>query len=93
MARDLNIDIKKGDPEPSDPEARAAYVANVANFFTSYGTQKIDYLIANLARELISPLNKPEDDVRIKATINALSLILDWADTIVAEHMQNQMPS
>lgn len=91
MARDFRIDI--GDPEPTDVEARKAYVTEVATFFRKFGNAKLQYLISQLLGQLMSPLNKREDDVIIKGTINALSKVLDWADVMIAEEASNNLPS
>lgn len=90
MARDFRIDI--GDPEPSDVEVRKAYVAQVSAFFTNFGNAKLNYLVGQLLKELMNPLNKREDDVIIKGTINALSKVLDWADAMIAEDAANRIP-
>lgn len=83
------LDYNTGDPSPSDQEERKSYVGRVAGIFQDIFIKKIQHMIAEQQRELSNPTHSHEQDVFIKANINALSLLLDYGDECINEHISN----
>lgn len=85
----IKIDIASGDPEPNKADERARYVAKTAGFFQEIGTDKVQYMINDLLKQMINPNLTDEQTKEIKLTINGLSLVLDWGDAMIAEQIAN----
>lgn len=77
------------DPSPLSREERASYVARVAGFYKDIFEQKIIHIISQLQKELSDPRSSREMDMYVKANINALSLLMDWGDSMVNEQLDN----
>lgn len=81
--------LKVDDGEPTDIKERREYVGRVAGFFSDILNKKLDAMIVQQHQALANPLNSREEDISIKANINALSLIYDWGDACLLEHLDN----
>lgn len=89
MHKDNIINLNIDDGEPTDSLQRKEYIANVVSFFGSIMKPKLDSMIGQQYKLLGMPTNSREMDIFIKANINAMSLLLDWGDGCLLEHMQN----
>lgn len=89
MHKDNIIKINVDDGEPIDSLQRKEYIANVVVFFGSIMKPKLESMIGKQHQLLATPTNSREMDIFIKANINAMSLLLDWGDACLLEHMQN----
>ena len=88
----IKIDFNLGDPEPEKVSERKEYAAKVAAFFQDIGNKKINFLISELGNELIDPDKTDEEHQKIRLTINGMSLILDWAESMTVEHIGDSLP-
>lgn len=75
------------DGSPTEPIARREYVARVSGFYYDIFKKKLESLIARQQQELTNLNNSHETDLFHKANINAFSLLLDWGDEMLSEHM------
>lgn len=89
MHKDNIIKIDVDDGEPTDSLQRKEYISNVVVFFGSIMKPKLENMIGQQHKLLAMPTNSREMDIFIKANINAMSLLLDWGDACLLEHMQN----
>lgn len=85
----LKVPYNMDDPSPLSREERASYVARVAGFYKDIFETKVTHMISDLQKELSNPLSSREMDIYVKATINALSLLMDWGDEMVNEQLEN----
>lgn len=80
-----NIDLSIGDPEPSDIEERAQYVARVAAFFQDILNPKLERMKSQQA----VAMQDPSEDMMMtqyrRGAINAFALLQDWGDLMVSE--------
>jgi hypothetical protein len=89
MHKDNIVNLNIDDGEPIDSLQRKEYIANVVTFFASIMKPKLENMIGQQYKLLGSPANSREMDIFIKANINAMSLLLDWGDSCLSEHIQN----
>lgn len=75
------------DRSPSDTLERKAYMTRVALFFQEIFNDRLKLMISEQQQELSNPTNPEKYDQFIKGTINALSLLLDWGDQCINEHL------
>lgn len=83
------VDFDLDDGSPTDLILRRDYVARSAGFYQDILKKLLESQISNQYKELANPANTTEKDLLIKANINAFSLMMDWGDSMISEHMQN----
>lgn len=85
----INI-FKIDDGEPTNPDERKGYVAQVSGFYNLILKKKLEAMIAEQVGALQNVQNSNEEDKIIKGTINGISLLMDWCDTMESEHLANK---
>lgn len=85
----VKVDYNLEDPSPIEQDKRREYVGRVAGFYKDILEPKIHSMISEIQRDLSNPANTEKMDTYNKATVNALSLLLDWGDEMVNEHLSN----
>ena len=86
----LKIDYRFEDPSPLVQQERAGYVARVAAFYKEVLEPKLKHMISEQQAELSVPTSPRDLDLINKGSINAFSLLMDWGEEMINEHVANQ---
>jgi hypothetical protein len=83
-------DIKEYlNPEPEDPEIRAAYVAQIAGYFNGGLRDYLNYMKSLFKNQAVMfPLTERETDF-YRAAVNICELLNEWGQRMFNEHMAN----
>ena len=99
------ISVDQVEPIPKNSEARKLYVGQVAGFHNDILGPKIHSLIANVRGQLgkldstlsdnggkLTSYSTKDFDLILKGTENALWLLYDWGEMMIAEQLEDQRP-
>jgi len=84
------IDVSARDPSPTDKEARALYVSQVAGIYKEILEPKLKQMITRAHDMLEEASNDREYDQAIKGTIYAFRELMRWGELMVSEQVDNQ---
>jgi len=85
------LDIKKQfeslDPSPIDSNERKSYVGKVISFYNDIFKDKLECMMAQ-QKDNLSLVGLPDWEYNIyRASVNVISLLMDWGDRMNAEYM------
>ena len=86
------IDIDIADPTPDIPEARKAYVANVAGFFFDVLEKKLKHMLSNVHTLMEDCENDDKRNHQLAGAAYSLREMLFWGKSMVNEHVSYLVP-
>jgi len=84
------VDFTLGDPIPQDSEARKAYVARVAAFYSEVFDPKLKFMLSHVHVMFEEENNSRDLDLILKGVTYAFRELMKWGKVMINEQVANQ---